>query len=880
MNEPGPEGVRPIVELFRGDCVALWATTYNVELNLFNEYLLRRLGDAPLNAVVLADQRRLDESLAAIPAERLDTLGPVNRRWLLRGLQVGSGRFHPKTYLAVRPRSATLMVGSGNLSTYGIDVGREVFTTFTSGTPIGDAALGAWRSWMRRLVGASGDTLLAERFADLEQRMPEPTGLAAVADSPVWHNLDEPLGPRFCDAITDTAQPIDELIAAAPFFDAEGEALTYLLERLQPKMLRLYTTSTTSVAGPALSQKLQDTGCDLELRAYEPDRFTHAKLIGAISGNQGWMLSGSANLSRAALTLPPGPANVELAVFAPMAADQVRGAFLPPGVEARSLRLDELEELTYDSEDTSTPALPIRLQRATLTDEGRVQVQAKPAPEDTWLLADHHHQSALLVGLGGTISVDALRGPLVQLRDGSGAALSNWAVLEDPAALARVLAAPQSGGSSKPVELTGAELDTPLGRALVYLHRNLVMDASEIPTVSSGGRGLGGDEDLSGDTDDLWERLERETLGRDPRAGTYGRLLAARARTDLLSDPLVELLDAMRDRAPTGKEQSAPGGSVLARLIREHAEGKDAVKTTWSTSARIRVRTRNVLRRWAAAQTDPRLAWVNPLAPLLNLQAVATVFVDLYLRAMDDDQSELAPGDLDDLWARWLMPIVGTGQHDGWIDRAGLSASELAEHVADGFTEICSALCWLAIRPGPSRRQRVVQWQATLGAALNWNLLEDTDDCAQYVSLIVGRDVSPDQLTTDFLEAIEFMDDRLWCDKTATELELDTLDLEPGPLGGNSIKAVVGGVADPLQDPRLARLVVAARSYRRVDAVVVFAADLDWRIFIQPDEPAYFLAHLGADPIESTSLSADDLDRFAVGERVLADLFPRATKVA
>ncbi len=111
MSGPSPDGVRPIAELFRGDCVAFWATTYNIELNLFNEYLLRRLGDAPLNAVVLADRRRLDESLAAIPAERLDTLGPVNRRWLLRGLQVGTGRFHPKSYLAVRPRSATLMVG-------------------------------------------------------------------------------------------------------------------------------------------------------------------------------------------------------------------------------------------------------------------------------------------------------------------------------------------------------------------------------------------------------------------------------------------------------------------------------------------------------------------------------------------------------------------------------------------------------------------------------------------------------------------------------------------------------------------------------------------------------------------------------------------------
>ncbi len=880
MSEPSPDGIRPIVELFRGDCVALWATTYNVELSLFNEYLLRRLGDAPLNAVVLADRRRVDESLAAIPAERLDTLGPVNRRWLLRGLQVGTGRFHPKSYLSVRPRSATLMVGSGNLSTSGIDAGREVFTSFTSGIPIGEAALATWRSWMRRLVGASGDTLLAERFADLEQRLPKLEGLTAVADSPLWHNLDQPLGEHFCDAVTAASGYVDELIATAPFFDEEGEALGALVDRLRPKLVRLYTTSTTSVAGPVLLERLRAADCEIQLYAYEPDRFTHAKLVGAVAGEHGWMLSGSANLSRAALTLPPGAANVELAVFAELTADELRRAFLPPGVEAALRQLDELENLTYDTDDVPAHVVPVRLQRATLTTEGRVQLQTDPAPEAHWLLADHHRRSALRLGGGGATTADPVAGPLVRLEDADGEALSNWAVLEDPDALARALAATQSGGSSRPAELTGADLDTPLGRALLYLHRYLVMDASEIPTATASGSGVDSAEVASSDADDLWERLERETLGRDPRAGTYGRLFSARARTDALADPLVELLDAMRDRAPAGETTSAPG-SVLGRLVREHTVG-DRPKVTWSTSARVRVRTRNVLRRWAAAQADPRLAWVNPLAPLLNLRAVATIFVDLYLRAIDDDQpSELDEADLDDLWARWFMPIVGTGQQDGWIDRAGLSSDELGEHVTDGFAEICSALCWLAIRPGVARRERIVQWQGALAAARERGFLDDTSDSAEYVSLIVGHDVTPAQLTTGFLEAIDFMDDRLWCQKIARELELDGLELESGPLGdGCSVKAVVRGVADPLHDPRLARLVVAVRAYRGTNAVAVYAADLDWRIVIEPDEPVYFLPSLEGDALESAALLVEDLDHLAGGQRVLADLFPRPAEVA
>ena len=72
--------------------------------------------------------------------------------------------------------------------------------------------------------------------------------------------------------------------------------------------------------------------------------------------------------------------------------------------------------------------------------------------------------------------------------------------------------------------------------------------------------------------------------------------------------PLVELLDVMRDGAPAPSDGTS--ASVLARLVSDHHDrDQNRPKVTWSTSARVRVRTRNVLRRWAAAQADPRLVW-------------------------------------------------------------------------------------------------------------------------------------------------------------------------------------------------------------------------------------------------------------------------------
>jgi len=83
--DPAPTLVQPVLELFSSPVTALWATTYSVDISLVNEFLLPRLGEPPLNVVVLTDDQRLAASLARVPLERADSLAAVNRRWLLRG---------------------------------------------------------------------------------------------------------------------------------------------------------------------------------------------------------------------------------------------------------------------------------------------------------------------------------------------------------------------------------------------------------------------------------------------------------------------------------------------------------------------------------------------------------------------------------------------------------------------------------------------------------------------------------------------------------------------------------------------------------------------------------------------------------------------------
>jgi hypothetical protein len=872
--------IQPVAELFNRSS-ALWATTYNVDLALFSEFLLPRLGDPPLNVVILADHRRLSATLDRIPPDRIDTLTTVNRRWLLRGVRPGGQAFHPKTYLALARNQATLLVGSGNLSTSGLDDGREVFTAFRSGIPIGDAAIAGWRGWMRRLVEQIGDVALAERFRDLDQQLPAPPRLAPRLQ-PVLHNLDTPLADQLIAAVTGAGTPVDELLIAAPFYDPEAEAVGGLLTNLAPRRVGVYVTGSTSVNGDRLANRLLACGAKVTVSAYEPDQFVHAKLVGVVAGRHGWLLSGSANLSQAALTrIVKGGGNVELAVLAKLDPEQVRFAFMPPGMTTAVRSLESLAALRFDPD--AEPKLPsVHLITAAATDGGRVEVRSDPPAAASWFLDDLVARQPLRIeGSGRAVTLGPLVGRLVQLVDAAGAVLSNRVVVDDPAGLrAALTASSERTTSGRPQELAAGDLDTPLAQALVWLHRNLVMDVSERVAMTGG---VGANEaDKQGD-DDLWERLEREQLARDPRASIYGRLWAR----GLLSgtEPIAELLEALRARTPA--ESMARGGSLLLHLL-SAAPAPDQKQphpgSRWKMTTRIRVRTRNVLRRWAAAQTDPRLMWVDPLAPAGNFAMIIATLASLRLiRSRDPDSVELTDDDLDEIWLWWLRPFVGTGQGDGWLGQLDPAALALAQQrLPEWIPEAATALCWLAVRPGIGERGRVIKWQAVLASALNHDLIEATETTARYLAEVSGDSVSRDRVDDQLLAAIEFIDDPLWCARTAEEFGVDGLELQVLPGTANAlVRLDVRGISDPLLDARVPRLIVATRRYRRSEGVALYSADADWRLVAVTGEPIGYKPHARGTLVDSTVPLVDGLlEQMSGTGGVMASLFPQTAQVA
>jgi len=221
-----------IANLFKPGTHAFWGTTYALGLALFDQYLLRRLGGPPLNAVLLADHWKLGEMWDRLAPEEHYLARQANRLYLMRGIEVpGGGAFHAKTYLFARRDEATLVIGSGNLTRQGIDAGKEVFTAFDTRTEQGLSTLRAWAAWMGRLVANADDEQLTRRFAALREQCPWMVGM--IGATPFAVNEERPLLDQFAEQLPPT---VDELHVSAPYYDRNALALAAALERIQPKL--------------------------------------------------------------------------------------------------------------------------------------------------------------------------------------------------------------------------------------------------------------------------------------------------------------------------------------------------------------------------------------------------------------------------------------------------------------------------------------------------------------------------------------------------------------------------------------------------------------------------------------------------------------------
>lgn len=139
-----------------------------------------------------------------------------------------------------------------------------------------------------------------------------------------------------------------------------------------------------------------------------------------------------------------------------------------------------------------------------------------------------------------------------------------------------------------------------------------------------------------------------------------------------------------------------------------------------------------------------------------------------------------------------------------------------------------------------------------------------------------------DHVDQQILAAMEFIDDPLWCSRMADDLHLSHLQLQAFLAGDRMrIRLDVGGIPEPLIDPRVIRLVAAVRRYRRSDGVALYASDADWRLVVDTGDAFVFKPSGSASPLDSTVPVTDELlHELSTNGGVLASLFPSAEQVA
>ncbi|WP_158550724.1 hypothetical protein [Geodermatophilus sp. TF02-6] len=298
-------------------------------------------------------------------------------RTYLPGQVICDGAFHPKLVLIAGPRRVTGAIGSGNTTIAGWQANAELWTVLRGDETSCPSALADLATWLRRLpdfvrCSRGVPEALARAAAHLEALV---AGTAAVSDDGIRLVSTSP------GAIFDQlpSGPVEELCLCAPFHDPGAVALRALIERLRPGTVRIcYQPELTQLDGPAIAALAANI--DIELRIDAEQRYRHGKLIEWATEGTRWALTGSPNLSGAALLrgLSTG-GNCELGVITPIAE-----TLLPAGGRVPLATVHE-QRFVIRSRGGGPPLLL----GATRVEQGLHVLFARPLPRGAHLELSH-----------------------------------------------------------------------------------------------------------------------------------------------------------------------------------------------------------------------------------------------------------------------------------------------------------------------------------------------------------------------------------------------------------------------------------------------------------------------------------------------------------
>jgi hypothetical protein len=335
-----------IIKLFRSekDITHAIILTHNIDFVFLQSVVLpefKRCGSPTVT--VFADA----QCAAATYAYQAPVLSNLGFRYRVVPVSMRPGFcFHPKAVLLSGARKAVLFVGSGNLTFGGWRENGELWLRFDSDVN-GTGVFAAFQNYLADVIDLiplpeSVKAEVAEAFEgsthDWAPTLDEPFGLLAKAGK--GKTLVEQVRSYIGEGT------IRRLTVCSPYFDSEADAVKELVQELQPSRTEILIqndrTNLARAAAQSLPSEIMIKSVKVRSLAEneaERQRFLHAKFYALDQGENITVFMGSANCSRAALTIPGAAGNAELLAVQTMSPNEFREKYL-----------DELEFLEGEPE--------------------------------------------------------------------------------------------------------------------------------------------------------------------------------------------------------------------------------------------------------------------------------------------------------------------------------------------------------------------------------------------------------------------------------------------------------------------------------------------------------------------------------------------------
>ncbi|YCK40804.1 hypothetical protein ACNF49_44140 [Actinomadura sp. ATCC 39365] len=306
-------------------------------------------------------------------------------RAYLPGQAVCGGAFHPKLMALVGPHRATVAIGSGNATLAGWQANAELWTVLRADRHHVPGLFSELASW---LSGLPDRVRFSRGVPEALRRVA--AGLAALRERAEVLHPQLRLVSSSERPITDQlpAGPVDELAVCAPFHDPGAVTLRRLVERMRPRRLIVsFQPGFTELDGQALADLV--TEVDADVRLDDEPRYRHGKLIEWVVEGRRYALTGSPNLSAAALSrsLESG-GNCELGLIAPIHASRMPKGATVPAADLRPLKFSirpsrERKGALLLGATRVEQGLHVMF-ASTLRTAGYLELSAAASPPETW----------------------------------------------------------------------------------------------------------------------------------------------------------------------------------------------------------------------------------------------------------------------------------------------------------------------------------------------------------------------------------------------------------------------------------------------------------------------------------------------------------------